>query len=194
MNIDLIKIIKKSSHFNPKGLDWPFPDKWYQSIGFAVSGFTFELKNAPTNIKNKLDPQDGLINAENNLKNAENSITEELFFPSKKSIEEKIAEYNAIPTKNFINESYFLYDKSNLIKKIFITAINKQLSLYDSFSYFSGKTTATSLKLIILSDFSKFFIEKRSLKNNISLQLFSVNGSVVKTSDKKNPRSFNYKT
>ena len=118
---------QKIQYFRPKDLDWPFPDKWYQSIGFTVSGFTFELKNAPANIKNKLDPQDGLINVENNLENAENSITEELFFPSKKSIEKKIAEYNAIPTKNFINESYFLYDKSNLIKKTFITTINKQL-------------------------------------------------------------------
>ena len=35
----------------------------------------------------------------------------------KKTIEEKIAEHIAIPTKNFINKSYFLYDKSNLIKK-----------------------------------------------------------------------------
>ena len=98
-----------------------------------------------------------------------------------------MAEYNAIPTKNFINESYFLYDKNNLIiiKKTFIIAINKQLSLYNSFSYFSGKTTATNLKVIISSDFSKFFIEKRSLKNNISLQLLNVTGSVVKTSDKK---------
>ena len=75
--------------FNLKDIDWPFLDKWYQSIGFAVSGFTFELKNAPANIKNKLDPQSGLINVENNLENAENSITEELFSPSKKSIEKK---------------------------------------------------------------------------------------------------------
>ena len=93
--------------------------------------------------------------------------------------------YNAIPTKSYIKESYFLYDKSNLIKKTFVTAINKQLSLYGSFSYFSGKTTVTNLKLINSSDFLKFFIEKRSLKNNISLQLLNVNGSAVKTSDKK---------
>ena len=50
---------------------------------------------------------------------------------------------------------------------------------------FSGKTTTTNLKLINSSDFLKSFIEKRSLKNNISLQLLNVNGSAVKTSDKK---------
>ena len=52
-----------------------------------------------------------------------------------------MAEYNAVQTKDFINESYFLYDKSFLIKKEFATAINKTLSIYGSFSHFSGKTT-----------------------------------------------------
>ena len=43
-----------------------------------------------------------------------------------------MAEYNAVPTKDFINESYFLYNKSFLIKKAFATAINKTLSIYGS--------------------------------------------------------------
>ena len=72
-----------------------------------------------------------------------------------------------------------------MVLKTQTTAINKQLSLHSSFSYFPGKTTVTNLKLINSSDFLKFFIEKRSLKNNISLQLLNVNGSAVKTSDKK---------
>lgn len=59
------------------------------------------------NIKNILNPQDELINKEKNFESAENSLKEELFFSSRKSLEEKIAEYNAIPTKNFINKSYF---------------------------------------------------------------------------------------
>ena len=79
----------------------------------------------------------------------------------------------------------FYTTRATYQKKAFITAINKQLSLYSSFSYFSGKTAATNLKLINSSDFLKVFIEKRSLKNNISLQLLNVNGSVVKTSNKK---------
>ena len=107
------------------------------------------------------------------------------FFKKKKDIEEKIAEYEIIATTNFINESYFLYDKSNLIKKTFVTAINKQLSLYGSFSYFSGRTTATNLNLISSNDFLKFLIEKKSLKDNLKLQLAHVDGSEVKTSDKK---------
>ena len=84
-----------------------------------------------------------------------------------------------------MNESYFLYDKSFLIKKTFVTAINKQLSLYDSFSYFSGKTAATNLKLLRANNFLKFLVEKRSLKENLKFQLAHVDGSNVKTSDKK---------
>ena len=72
-----------------------------------------------------------------------------------------------------------------MIKKTFVTAINKQLSLYGSFSYFSGKTAATNLKLLNSSDFLKFFIEKNALKDNIRLQLAHVDSSEVKTSDKK---------
>ena len=79
-----------------------------------------------------------------------------------------------------INESFFLYDKSNLIKK---TAINKQLSLYGSFSYFSGKTSIKNLKLI--NSPLNFLIEKRSLKENLKIQLAYINGSDVKTEDKK---------
>ena len=91
-----------------------------------------------------------------------------------------------ISPKNFINESYFLYDKSNLIKKTFASAINKQLSLYGSFSYFSGDTSAKILNLISTSDFLKIFIEKKkALKDNLQLQLAYVNGSNVGTSDKK---------
>ena len=108
-----------------------------------------------------------------------------LILKKKKKIEEKISEYIAIPTKNFINKTHFLYDKSNLIKKNFVTAINKQLSLYGSFSYFSGTTTATDLKLISSSNFLKFLVEKKSLKDNLKLQLAHIDESEVKTSEKK---------
>ena len=70
----------------------------------------------------------------------QNTLSDEIFYPLVKYLKEKIEEYKAIPTKNFINEGYFLYDRSNLIKKTFVTAINKELNLYGSFSYFSGKT------------------------------------------------------
>ena len=135
-NKNLIKPIE----INSKDLDWPFPEKFQESIAFTVSGFSFEFKNAPSNLKSKLNPPNDLTNIESGIKKQENNLHEALFHVNKKDIEEKMAEYIAIPTQNFVNESYFLYDNSNLSKKkTFVTDINKQLWLYGSFSYFSGK-------------------------------------------------------
>ena len=72
-----------------------------------------------------------------------------------------------------------------MIKKTYVTTIKKQLSIYGSFSYFSGKTSATNIKLLSSNNFLKFLIDKRSLENNLKLQLAHVNGSETKTSDKK---------
>ena len=58
-----------------------------------------------------------LINFETNIESKQNTICDEIFYPVVIYLKEKIAEYDAILTKNFINESYFLYDESNLIKK-----------------------------------------------------------------------------
>ena len=57
--------------------------------------------------------------------------------------------------------------------------------MYGSFSYFSGKTGISNLKLLTSSNFLKFFIEKNSLKSNLKLQLAQVNGSDVTTNNKK---------
>lgn len=108
-------------------MNWPYSDKYYESIGYTVRGFSFEFKNASINIKNILNPIDGLINAESGIEEVSNTLSQEIFFPSKKAIDDKITEYNAIPKKIFINEGYFLYDRSFLIKKTFVTALDKQL-------------------------------------------------------------------
>ena len=50
---------------------------------------------------------------------------------------------------------------------------------------FSGRTTATNLNVISSNNFLKFPIAKKSLKDNLKLQLAHVDGSEVKTSDKK---------
>ena len=57
--------------------------------------------------------------------------------------------------------------------------------LYGSFSYFSGKTSIKNIKLIDVINSHKFFIEKKSLKDNLKLQIAYINGSNVKTEDKK---------
>ena len=79
----------------------------------------------------------------------------------------------------------FLYNKSNTIKKTFITALNKQLSIYGSFSYFSGNVSIKKLTLLEVSNALKFLIEKKVLKDNLKLQIAYVSGNEVRTEDKK---------
>ena len=103
----------------------------------------------------------------------------------KKNIEEKIAQYNAVPVKTFINESYFLCNKSFLIKKTFLTAINKTMSIYGSFSHFFGKTTEKEIKLLDASIFLKFFIKRKMLKKDSKFQLAYISGKNPKIKDNK---------
>ena len=88
----------------------------------------------------------------------QNTISSEIFYPVVKYLKEKITEYDAIPTKNFINESY------------------------GSFSCFSGKSSIFNLKLISFSD---VFSWKNSQISNLKFQLAQINGSKVKTTDNK---------
>lgn len=59
-------------------------------------------------ISDIINPKNNLINVENGPEKVPNGLNEEHFFPSTKDIEDKIAEYNAIPTKYFINEKFFI--------------------------------------------------------------------------------------
>ena len=136
--------------FNLTGeeLDLHLPNKWYRSIGFTINGFSFKIEKAPAELKTILDPKDNLINVESGIEEINLPDEEKFLTKTEREIANKLSEYRAIPTKNFINESYFLYDKNNLIKKTYITALNKLIALYDSFSYFSEKTTTKNLTLL----------------------------------------------
>ena len=100
-----------------KTMDWSFPEKYYKSIGYTVHRFTFAFPKVKKSIGDIINAKNDLINVKNGIEEAINRFNSEHFFLSEKNIEDKIAEYNALPTKNFINESYFLYDKSFLIKE-----------------------------------------------------------------------------
>ena len=46
-------------------------------------------------------------------------------------------------TVNFINKSYFLYEKSNFIKETFITELNNKIIIYGFISYYNKKKQKT---------------------------------------------------
>ena len=59
---------------------------------------------------------------------------------------------------SFVNESNFLYDKSNLIKQTFVTEINKLLFIYGSISYFDKKGTNETAQIVLFNDPLTFFV------------------------------------
>ena len=156
--------------------DWHFPKKYFKSVGYTVDGFKFSFPKAKTSISDILiNPTKNLLNIENGLDEALNSFSSELFFPPKENIEDEIPEYNNFPRKDFVNESYFLYDKTNLIKKTFVTAINKTLSIYGSISYSPGKVAEKEIKLLDASNILNFYIERRAQKKGLKSQLAHIN-------------------
>ena len=112
-------------------------------------------------------------------------MTKNDFFPVQKDIKVKIDEYSSLPEKNFVNESYFLYDKINLILDAFITVLNKKKSIYGSFSCFSGKAPNETLTLIAAENLLKFLVEKETIRNNLSFQLTNISGNITKIKDNK---------
>ena len=65
---------------------------------------------------------------------------ESLKLPQQTFVAFALENYQQKLLKDFIEENYFLYNKSNLIKKLFITELNKLIPIYGYISYFEKKT------------------------------------------------------
>ena len=63
-------------NIHPTDLDWPFLDKFYESIGYTVHGFLFKFKNLPNSLSSILNLSDNLISIESNTEQAGNNLTE----------------------------------------------------------------------------------------------------------------------
>ena len=87
-----------------------------------------------------MEPSLGLINKNTGIEETSSVPTQASFFPEQKAIEDAIKNYKNVPVVHYINESYFLYDKHDLIKETFITALNKKILIYGSISYFNKKS------------------------------------------------------
>ena len=159
---------QKISEYRLQEIDLPFSEKYIEDFTYTVSEYSFKV-NGTNKIKEKLNPLSNLINFETNTESEQNAIPDEIIYPVVKYLKQNIAQYDAIPTKDFFNENYFLYNKSNFIKKTFVTAIKKYLNVYGSFSYFSGKSSNFDLKMISFNDILKFLVKKYSQITNFNL-------------------------
>ena len=134
---------KSTSSLSVKSLlaidsDWPFPDFYYKSIGSTVKGFSLFYPNLSDSLKNLIEPSPNLINTESETEETSTVPTQYSFYPGQQQIEEDMKSYNNVPLKYFINESYFLYDKSDLIKETYYCTKEKNLN-NSSVSHFNKK-------------------------------------------------------
>ena len=90
-----------------------------------------------------------------------------------------------MPVVYYINENYFLYDKSDLIKETFIAALNKKILIFGSISFFNKKTENEIFKIITPDKFLKFYVEKVATKNSLSFQLTNITRKLPNLKDKK---------
>ena len=126
------------------------------------------------------------MNKERNTKQTSSAPTQN-FFSEQKVIEDSIKNYEKIPRKYYINESYFLYDESDLIKDTFIMALNK-ISLFNLvglISYFNKKAENEIFKIVSPEEFLKFYVDKDATKNSLSFQLTNISGDIPKLRDSK---------
>lgn len=80
--------------------------------------------------------------------------------------------------------SYFIYDRSSLLKQTFISKIEKFLNIYCSVSFF-GEATKETIPLISSKNTKSFFTEKNKIKEEINLQIAKVSGKKAATIDEK---------
>ena len=88
-------------------------------------------------------------------------------------------------TVSFVNESYFLYDKSKIIEQTFMTKINMLISVYGSTTYFNKKAANKIIQTISFNNPLKFLVSKDTIKNTLDFQLTKIDGNLPKLNDKK---------
>ena len=130
----------------PTDSDWHFPETYCKSIGTTVGRLGFFFWNLSDSLIHLIQPSSNLINTESGTEETSTIPTQYSFYPDQQKIEENIKKYNNVPQKYFINESYFLYNKSDLMKEIHVTAFNKKISVYGSISYLKKKQKMRYLK------------------------------------------------
>ena len=108
-------------------------------MGFNIRGFEFTFPDSKDPIKSLITPSFKLINEVSGTE--EGSVpSKESFNPQEKPIRVAIENYKNESSVNYINESYFLYDKNDFIKETYITELNRKVLIYGSIGYFNKKT------------------------------------------------------
>ena len=73
-----------------------------------------------------MEPSPDLINKNTGIEETSSVSTQASFFPKQKGIEDGIKNYKNVPVAHYTNESYFLFDKSDFIKKNIYNCIKQK--------------------------------------------------------------------
>ena len=74
-------------------------------------------------------------------------------------------------TLGILQEGYFLYDDTNIVKETFISELEKKVSLTGSISYFDKVNSENKIELISFKNKLKFEVKKNTLLEELTLQL-----------------------
>ena len=86
----------------------------------------FIFPNLENSLKKFLEPSPTLTKSESGQEETTTVPTRDIFSPGYKGIEDNIKNHKNTPTTHYIKESYFLYNKKDLIKDTLMTALNKK--------------------------------------------------------------------
>ena len=155
-----------------------FFQKHSRTIGFSINGFKFVFSGDEF-LKKLITLPPDLINKPRGTDEEMFAAPKEIFkLPQEKLVETALRNYREKLTTNFVNESYFLYDKSELIKETYITKLKKKILIYVSVSYFNKKTENKIFPIISLENCLKFTVEKDTVKNNLDFKLTNISGKL----------------
>ena len=169
-------------------VDWPFPSKYSEKLALSLRGYEFIFPNLENSLKTFMEPSPTLINSKPGQEEISTVLTRDIFSLEYKGIEDNIKSYKNASTTHYINESYFLYNKSSLIKDAFISALNKKILIYGSiliYSYFNKKAENKIFKIVSPEEFLEFYVDKDVTRNSISFQLRNKSGDIPKPKDIK---------
>ena len=156
----------------------------HKIMGFSIRRSEFTFPDSKDPIKSLITPSSELINKVSGTEKGPVPSTES-FNPQENPIRVAIENYKNKLSVNYINESYFLYDKSDLIKETYITELNRKVLIYGSISYFNKKTENEIFRIVSPENYLKFYVERDAIKNNLNFPLTSVSEPLPKLKDKK---------
>ena len=165
-------------------VDVYLPDFFSKQVGNHIGKFVFFLPISNT-LKNLLTSKDNLLN-EINPESANMFNPNDIFkIQQENLVKTAIEKYIKKLTVSFVRESYFLYDRSNLIEPTFITVINKFISIYGCISYFDKKSIVEIVELVSCNKSLTFSVIEDVARNPLEFKLTKIDGTIPRLNDRK---------